>query len=255
MEITNPYGFIYITTNMVNGRKYIGQKKFDNKGAWKTYLGSGTSLKQAVKMYGRENFSREIVMIAFSEKGLNLLEIEFIKNHDASESRDYYNISFGGEAFATGTHHSEEARRSISQKLKGRVKSADTRRKLSEAFKGKPLTEDTKRKMRDARIGRHCSEETKQRISMANKGISKTPQAKINMGIAQKGAIVSLDGRRHMSFARRARLSDEQLTEIRYKYGMHQKQSELAKQYKVSMPTISFIVNYKGAYSKNSWRE
>ncbi|WP_373854704.1 hypothetical protein [Clostridium arbusti] len=29
MEIENPYGFIYITTNMVNGKKYIGQKMFD----------------------------------------------------------------------------------------------------------------------------------------------------------------------------------------------------------------------------------
>ena len=47
MEIKNPYGFIYITTNMINGKRYIGQKKFCNR--WKTYLGSGTLLIKALK--------------------------------------------------------------------------------------------------------------------------------------------------------------------------------------------------------------
>ena len=53
MEIENPYGFIYITTNMVNGKRYIGQKKFCD--GWKTYLGSGKLLKEAIKKYGKEN--------------------------------------------------------------------------------------------------------------------------------------------------------------------------------------------------------
>lgn len=37
------YGFIYITTNNVNGKKYIGQKKY--YGNHKTYIGSGIALK------------------------------------------------------------------------------------------------------------------------------------------------------------------------------------------------------------------
>ena len=30
VDVINPYGFIYLTTNYINGKRYIGQKKFDN---------------------------------------------------------------------------------------------------------------------------------------------------------------------------------------------------------------------------------
>ena len=44
------YGYIYVTTNLINGRKYIGQHakpEFDE-----SYYGSGTALKPAIKKYG-----------------------------------------------------------------------------------------------------------------------------------------------------------------------------------------------------------
>lgn len=55
------YGFIYITTNHINGKKYIGQKNYDKNGRWKEYLGSGIILKQAIQKYGVDNFSKEII--------------------------------------------------------------------------------------------------------------------------------------------------------------------------------------------------
>ena len=60
--IRNPYGFVYITTNLINGKRYIGRCKFDTTrpNAWKTYLGSGVALKLAVKKYGRQNFKKVI---------------------------------------------------------------------------------------------------------------------------------------------------------------------------------------------------
>ena len=73
VEILDPYGFIYITTNMINGKKYIGQKIFDNK--FNNYLGSGKLLKQAIKKYGKKNFYREIITITYNKNELNKLEI------------------------------------------------------------------------------------------------------------------------------------------------------------------------------------
>ena len=48
----------YKTTNMVNGKFYLGVHDTTRKND-KTYLGSGIVLKQAIKEYGRENFVRE----------------------------------------------------------------------------------------------------------------------------------------------------------------------------------------------------
>lgn len=112
VEIVNPYGFIYITTNNINGKKYIGQKKFNVQ--WKNYLGSGTHLLRSINKYGRDNFTREIVAIAYSKLELDKLEIEFIKNHNAVDSKYYYNIGHGGGSNFAGLSHTDETKLKMS---------------------------------------------------------------------------------------------------------------------------------------------
>ena len=91
------YGFVYETTNNINGMKYIGQKIYDKKGNWKTYLGSGIHLKRAVDKYGKENFSRKILEECISKEILDEKEIYWIKSFDAVNSNNYYNIASGGD--------------------------------------------------------------------------------------------------------------------------------------------------------------
>ncbi len=94
-KIEGYYGFIYITTNLVNSKKYIGQKKFDHKS--NSYIGSGQHFVNAVKKYGRENFNREILDYAKSPEELNILEFIHIRHHDAVKSAKYYNMIDGGK--------------------------------------------------------------------------------------------------------------------------------------------------------------
>lgn len=150
MEIKNPYGFIYITTNVINGKRYIGQKKFCYD--WQTYLGSGTLFRKALNKYGKENFKRDIVAIAYTKEELNKLEIQFIKNHNANDRNKYYNITKGGDG-GNG----------LCGELNGMY--------------GKHLSEKHKERLRIANsgennsfYGKHHSEETKKKISQANKG-------------------------------------------------------------------------------------
>ena len=91
------YGFVYITTNHVNGKQYIGQRKYDKQGKWKEYLGSGIILSRAIEKYGLKNFSKEIIEECKTKKILNDREIYWINYYNAVESDNFYNIASGGD--------------------------------------------------------------------------------------------------------------------------------------------------------------
>ena len=149
------YGYIYLTTNLINNKKYIGQhraSKFSMK-----YLGSGIHLTNAIKKYGKENFKLEVLCECFSEQELNEKEKYFIKIYNAVESDDFYNIAKGGlghtcipwnkgkkgvqpvtqkqlDALERGRHlpASEKQKKQLSERHKGIQVSEETRRKCSE---------------------------------------------------------------------------------------------------------------------------
>ena len=90
------FGYIYETTNLINGKKYIGKhksSKFDN-----IYFGSGIALKRALNKYGKENFKVIILEeINTNQKDLDNAEIKWIETTNAVKSKNYYNSSYGGE--------------------------------------------------------------------------------------------------------------------------------------------------------------
>lgn len=67
------FGYIYLTENLINSKKYIGQHK--NNSFNPSYLGSGTILKQAINKYGKENFKVEVLEECNSKEELNEKEI------------------------------------------------------------------------------------------------------------------------------------------------------------------------------------
>ena len=219
IEVMDTYGFVYITTNLINGKKYIGQRMFRKR--WKNYLGSGTIFKRAINKYGKENFSREIIAIAYSKDELNLMEIEFINNHDAIDSLDYYNLSFGGDAFNSGLHFSDEHKKKMSLAQMG-----------NKNCLGNKHTEESKKKMSESAL--KMSDEHKENLSLAQKGKHLSKEIKLKISETQR------------------RLSNQQALEIREKYTTNQfKQIDLAKEYLVSQVTISRIINFQG-YSEKS---
>ena len=90
------FGIIYITTNLINNKKYIGKHKCDSI-EFDGYLGSGKILKNAIKKYGRKNFIREVLDTANSLEELNDKEIYYIDKYDAMKNDNFYNIRNGGE--------------------------------------------------------------------------------------------------------------------------------------------------------------
>jgi group I intron endonuclease len=111
------YGFIYVTTNIVNNRKYIGKCAYNRKTGWEDYLGSGKILKLAIEKYGVENFSREIIHESPTRDALNKAEIYYINKFDACNSEDYYNIARGGDGGNTRLGFTEEELISYGKKV------------------------------------------------------------------------------------------------------------------------------------------
>jgi hypothetical protein len=95
IDYENKYGFIYITTNLLNGMKYVGKHSRNDD----TYLGSGVRLKAAIEEFGEENFEREIIAFAYTSEQLNELEKMYIDTFDAVEDATFYNLAPGGESW------------------------------------------------------------------------------------------------------------------------------------------------------------
>lgn len=92
------FGYIYITTNKINGKKYIGQRHgFHANPDDDGYLGSGTAFIRAVKKYGRENFQKEIIEYCDSQAELDKAEKKWISFYQANTNKGFYNIACGGQ--------------------------------------------------------------------------------------------------------------------------------------------------------------
>jgi hypothetical protein len=70
------YYFIYKTTNLVNGKFYIGMHSTND--LEDGYLGSGKRLKYSVNKYGKENFKKEILEFLPNRSSLINREIELV---------------------------------------------------------------------------------------------------------------------------------------------------------------------------------
>lgn len=85
--------FIYLTTNLINNKKYIGMCTRDDADS---YLGSGKALKHSIKKHGRENFTRTILEKCDNFESLCKAEKHWIEKYNAVESDEFYNMIDGG---------------------------------------------------------------------------------------------------------------------------------------------------------------
>lgn len=98
---------IYLITNLVNGKQYVGQTN-SFEGRWSRYLSDAKRdaprqlISKAIKKYGKENFEIEILesqVDDYDEK-----EREWIKDLDTIAPKGY-NVSYGGQGVGAGIEH------------------------------------------------------------------------------------------------------------------------------------------------------
>lgn len=94
-RIIELYGYIYITENLINGKKYIGQHHGNYT---ENYKGSGKLIRRALNKYGSENFSVKVLEECNSKEELDEAEKKWISECNAVESDLYYNLAYGGSS-------------------------------------------------------------------------------------------------------------------------------------------------------------
>lgn len=188
-EVTNEV-VVYRARNLVNGHSYIGFSGAGFKRRRQNHLsvarrGKGHRLHAAIRKYGEENFTFEVLADFAGDRDLALVyEQEAIAKY-----RPEYNLSAGGEG-RTGPM-TEAHKQALSRANKGQ----------GLGRKGISLTAEQKQRLREANIGnmhmlgRKHSEEAKAKISAAHKGrvhvsrrgVPRSPESVAKVAAALKG--------------------------------------------------------------------
>ena len=173
---------IYRIINRTNGKIYIGQTIRNLNQRWVEHCSKNTCphLNNAIKKYGRDNFTIEEIFHTFTIEDLNWAEQYFISYYN-SLTPNGYNLTTGG----LNHLYSEESRQKISKALKGKPKSEEHKKNM---FKFKKNNIPWNK-------GKHHSEETKKKLSIFNKGKKQSEET-------VKKRVLAFTGKKHYLFGK-----------------------------------------------------
>ena len=116
-DIGKSYGFVYLITDSITGKMYVGRKYFwsmrKKKGAskrkreesdWKSYYGSGDEIKALVKEFGQDRFNRQILSVHSTRGDVNYSEVREQFRRDVLEDDRYINANINGKWFRKPKH-------------------------------------------------------------------------------------------------------------------------------------------------------
>ena len=106
-------GFVYLITDLENGKKYVGKKSFwstrrlpplkgqkrkrvkKSESDWQSYHGSSEQVKLLVEESGSERFKREIIRLCKTKGEMSYFEAKEQLDRDVLFRDDYYNEFIG----------------------------------------------------------------------------------------------------------------------------------------------------------------
>lgn len=203
---------IYRLTNTVNGKIYIGQTSCGLDIRWRqhcymTTFGSSYYIHNAIRKYGTDTFTREILEETTTELVSDRETYWIAKLHPE------YNMTSGGEG-AKGISRSKETRNKISQSRKGIKFSEEHKAKLRAAKRGK----------NHPNYGKHLSDETRAKISAAQVGENHHMYGKTHSTETRAKVSAAVSGENHPFYGKKH--SDE--TRAKMKAGWAARRERLA---------------------------
>jgi group I intron endonuclease len=136
LEITKVYGRIYVITNKVNGKKYVGQTTQKLGRRWRQHCGKGENcrvISSAIKKYGTQNFTIGEICSASTPDDLNYKELHWVQRLDSLVPNGY-NLKEGGNGGGKAT---SQAKKRMRDSHLGKKQSAETIEKRIAPLRGK----------------------------------------------------------------------------------------------------------------------
>ena len=210
---------VYKITNTVNGKIYIGKwQGSDVQRRWQTHVqtamtGRGYHLHSAIRKYGADHFTIEIIGSADSKSNLAALERTLIASYNATNSEVGYNIAPGGEGGFSysgkrnpfyGKHHTAETKATLSLKCGrvGRKKTIEEIEKLRLSHLGRSFSKEHCQHISEAKRGTPLSEQRRVECIVQLRSLKRTPEWGARISAALKGKPKSAEHRRHLSETR-----------------------------------------------------
>lgn len=149
MKKANSYTVYMHTTP--SGKRYIGITNRPLSYRWRGGEGYATQVfYRAVKKYGWENITHDIVATGLTKEEACNKEIELIALYDTTNPECGYNMTGGGENYRM----TDEVKQKIAQRLIGNTNSL-----------GVVFSEERRQKLREAQTGKRTPPETRQKLS------------------------------------------------------------------------------------------
>lgn len=149
---TSPSGKFYIGQAVNLKRRYNDFVNFN-----RTYTSAGSAIDNARNKYKGKIYWNYEILTTCSREDLDALEIKYITEFDATNSKIGYNSSEGGKG-TKGVAWGSEKQKQAPKKRRSYVGENNPNY-------GKHLTEEAKQKIREAQTGRKKSKETLKKIS------------------------------------------------------------------------------------------
>ena len=184
------YGVIYMITNCITDKSYVGRRKLltTSVGQLHSYYGSGSYIRRAVKAYGIENFKKVYIDVAYSDEELDEKEIYYIKKYQTIENG--YNLTPGGDHFKGHITDNELRKRKISEWSRNWWSNPENKEKFKQLKLGTKHSEETKKKMSESAKKSWTEERHRQAKESGNyKNKPLTKEQKLAISRRNKGRI------------------------------------------------------------------
>jgi group I intron endonuclease len=188
------YGVVYLLTNLVNGKYYIGQTvNYATRMRQHSRSENKCAISRAIKKYGWHNFSREILGEADGKDSLDNLEKLWIIIANSIETG--YNLEAGG---ANGKPCAETRLRQAAAKT-GKKQFPETIERRIAPLRGRVRPQHVREALMNSLIGRVVPEELRARIANKLKGNIISPEQRERISNSLKGRVRSASHSRKLS--------------------------------------------------------